>query len=86
MEVSAQLRATVDLPKGQKNLLFGGSRTGLEPLEKSNIFALSGNEPRFFGRLTRSLDALNTTLSRLLLLYFYENAYCNDRTICKILQ
>lgn len=76
MQVSAQLHAAVVFPKGQKHLVLGGSRTGLEALEKSKIClgvlekskicSLSGNEPRFFGRLTRSLDAVNATLSRLL--------------------
>jgi hypothetical protein len=41
MEVSIQLYAPVVFPEGQKHLLLDGSRTGLEALEKTKIFALS---------------------------------------------
>jgi hypothetical protein len=45
MEMRAQLHTPVVFPKGQKHLILGGSRTGLDTVEKSKIFALSGNEP-----------------------------------------
>jgi hypothetical protein len=66
MEVSAQLHAPVFFPKAQKHVLLGGSRTGLEALEMIKIFTLLGKEPRFFGHLTRDLDAVPIPLSRVL--------------------
>jgi len=40
MEVSTQLHDPVVFPEGQKHLVLDGSRTGLEALEKTKIFAL----------------------------------------------
>jgi len=66
MEVSTQLHALVVFPEVLKYLVLDGSRTGLEALEKTKIFAVLWNERRFFGRLAQNLDAIPTTLSRLL--------------------
>ena len=40
MEVSTQLHALVVFPEVLKYLVLDGSRTGLEALEKTKIFAL----------------------------------------------